>query len=800
MFLPFENNTCKVVRQLAKRSIKTEKRRNIMVVIAILLATFLMSMCGTAMFSFSNSQNNMAAFEVTYHDLTKDKFDILKQKPEIEIVGKIYNLGQWKTREGNIISLAYMDENSLYIARKQFELIDGTLPSASNEIAADKAFLDSFAPDCYVGSTISIPINEKNIEFTISAIIAPLARAPKHYSFYVSDEFIQNSPNYNPSAYQAYIHFKNADAISKEELKMMGAEIGKEIDAKLSYSFLYFRDNKNVSIGNTLIFTGLVILVMFAGSIVIQSAFRISINEKIRSYGQLRTLGATQKQIRQSVKYESHKMSLIGIPAGLALGGIAGTIMGGNQYASGFSLTNTIFVSVLVALISLLMVEISIYKPVKIAANTSPMEAIRFTPNQDVYNHERKIHKKLNPLRLALLNLRRDKKRAASTLLSLSFGGLLLFISASMSVTYSIEQSVRAKLFVNDGDFRIYLSEEDLTNQIRGGTPLNEALRQQILAIDGVKDVVPLRDSVGEFTYTKEDLQSDNGLCDIISPDKAAEGRYGFVAENLIEGRMPENKTEALAIDLLLEMSHLSLGDNITITVNKKAVDVTIVGFYDCTYVGTENGYTAEDGPNLMITEQLAQELIPEADKFDYSWEIITEPSKDMQVQIELENLLAHAGTVVSLCSVHDEIAFMTSQMNLLYGGLQFLSILIFLFGVVNLINMTLANQHSRRQENSVMRSVGLTRKQLYQMMISEGLLYIVFSTVAVIIAGIPFSIMLINTIGSSFDLPFMPYKFPIAYMVIYIIILLLLQLILSIWSIKDINKRSLVEQLRIVE
>ena len=39
-------------------------------------------------------------------------------------------------------------------------------------------------------------------------------------------------------------------------------------------------------------------LFMIGGYIVIQSIFRISINDKIQSYGQLRTIGATPKQIK----------------------------------------------------------------------------------------------------------------------------------------------------------------------------------------------------------------------------------------------------------------------------------------------------------------------------------------------------------------------------------------------------------------------------------------------------------------------------------------------------------------------
>ena len=43
MTWPFENDTGAIVRKLAKRSLASEKRRNLMVVIAVSLAAFLIS-------------------------------------------------------------------------------------------------------------------------------------------------------------------------------------------------------------------------------------------------------------------------------------------------------------------------------------------------------------------------------------------------------------------------------------------------------------------------------------------------------------------------------------------------------------------------------------------------------------------------------------------------------------------------------------------------------------------------------------------------------------------------------------
>ena len=63
--------------------------------------------------------------------------------------------------------------------------------------------------------------------------------------------------------------------------------------------------------------------------------------------------------------------------------------------------------------------------------------------------------------------------------------------------------------------------------------------------------------------------------------------------------------------------------------------------------------------------------------------------------------------------TIATHIEYEKMQSSIILGSLQALSWLIFLFGVVNLINTTLSNQMSRKRENSILRSVGLTRKQL---------------------------------------------------------------------------------------
>lgn len=796
MTWPFENDTSAITKKLAKESLKSEKRRNLMIIIAISLAAFLMSMCGTLFFAFQESQNNMATFQASYDNLTEDKIEKLRHQPEIEMVASLYNLGEIKMPEGYSLYLAYMDDAACYIARNQFTLKDGTMPSKENEIAVDREMVNKYFSNTAIGDKISFQINGKSQDFVISGITESSTESQGNYSCYISKSFVENSSNYNPAKYQSYVCFADADSTSKEILKERIASIGKEIGADYSLSFLFFRENMGLSFENILTFVSLSVLVLFAGITVIQSIFRISINEKTRNFGQLRTLGTTALQIKKMINYESRYLSWLGIPPGIVLGAIVGTVLGSNEFSSGFSPINIPFVMIGVSIICTLMVKLSVRKPLKIAATTSPIEAVRYIAYRNAPMQSRKHNKKISPYSLALLNLGRDKKKTASTLLSLIFGGLLLFISASAAVSNTPEQFVREKFFVNGGSFRIYLSEESVgKNEINN--PLNESLREELLNTKGIQKIIPLRDSVGMCHYSINGNATE-GMCDIISV-QSTEGNFSFVEQHLIDGQMPKNQFEVLLTDGYMELG-VTKGTPIKITNSGEEIECIVSGFFDKSFVGTENGTDAIDPANLIITQELAQQLFTNTENFAYSWEIITDKTYNDEIESAIQQKITSKEKGLSICSYNDVVEYMESSMNLLFGSLQMLSLLILLFGIINLINMTLSNHQARKQEISTLRSVGLSLKQLYRSLITEGLLYVLVSFGIVLLVGIPIAIPVSKAVGILFGMPNLSYQFPTMQIGGYLLILILLQLILSVWEIRDLKKRSLTEQMRAME
>ncbi len=58
MTWPFENDTSAITKKLAKKSLQSEKRRNLMVVIAVALAAFLICFTGIVSTSLIQMQRN----------------------------------------------------------------------------------------------------------------------------------------------------------------------------------------------------------------------------------------------------------------------------------------------------------------------------------------------------------------------------------------------------------------------------------------------------------------------------------------------------------------------------------------------------------------------------------------------------------------------------------------------------------------------------------------------------------------------------------------------------------------------
>ena len=678
MTWPFENDTSAITKKLAKKSLQSEKRRNLMVVIAVALAAFLICFTGIVSTSLTQMQRNQVVdtYEAVWLGVEENDIETLKGLPEFERVGGYYMLGEELSEQGYHASYVYCDAQMMEIAKAQMELLEGRVPEKANEVVVSEYFLSTYGNNAKIGDTVTLDTESFHGDYVVTGIMDSVnEKEANTCAIILSNAALTEWNGFDPAGYRAYVHFKNSDQLGEELMTSYCREIAEEYQLPMpkmnSKYFAYASKSFDFAL-----MAGVIAIVLIGGYIVIQSIFRISINDKIRSYGQLRTIGATPKQIKRIVKREGRKLGSIGILIGTVLGVCGGFLL----FSKGFNAVSYVATVILTLISSWIMVSVSIRKPVKIAAGISPIEAVRFTPAQkDIRSRKKNI--KLNPVSMGIANFKRDRKKTISIVASLSIGGILLMVVSSIVLVRSPEQI--ARLYFPDSDYKIYL--QDLSEEMLvKGNPLNEELKQEVLSVDGVTDIIVARQSL--HTSIKTDANQNSGICDTLTDQN-----YAMVEAALTEGTMPTDSHSIVIHDQIVAyFEDMGVGSTVEFSSidGKQSIPVTISGVFSTSKMPVifGHGRAHTDGSVFFAPKDLFYELYPEITTFDYSWSIVSNPKKAETVKAELKNIVAEHSNL-ALDEIDTAIAAEKSQNSAAFGSMQVLSWLVFLFGVINLIN-----------------------------------------------------------------------------------------------------------------
>lgn len=787
MTLPMENNTTAVVTKLAGRSLRHQKRRNCMVVVAVALAAFLLCFAAAlAVFTSSALKEQVDdTWELVYSDVTEENIAALQEVPDFATVGTYYLVGSENDARGGEMTFVYSDAETFWMFRSQMELEEGRLPEAADEIAVSNDFVERYAPGAGIGDTVQLDTEGFRGDYVLSGLLESAVESDSA-TVLISHAMLEGWAGYDPANYRGYVHFSGNVEPDEDAMLAYGRQTAEELGIAVpGTNVMYFRYYSGID-ASTLPLVGIVALLVLIGScVVIQSIFRISVQDKIQSYGQLRTLGATRRQIKRIVRREGRLLGLTGSAAGAVLGAaVAAAVM-----PAGFRLLPALGVMVLTVLLCLIVVALSIRTPVKIAAGISPLEAVRYAPGREPARRRGKSGR-LDPVALGVRNFARDGKRAASITLSLSIGGILLLVVSSILLIRSPEMQARQSF--PDGDYKIYLDAGRPESEVMAeGNPLNEELKQKILAIDGVTAVLPKRQSMHAEYFTES--ESDTSMCDMLTQDNRAQ-----IEAALVEGTMPADDHSILVAEKIDEaLESVYLGATVQLSLGGDPVPVTVVGILDDMKIPDGHGKAGMDAPNLYAPEAIFREQAPGVENFDYSWSIVSDPQKAQTVQAGLEAVVA-GNADLGLDTFAEKAEYLRQVDAFGIGAFQVLSWLIFLFGVVNLINTTLSNQVARQRENNILRTVGLTRRQLYQMTVCEGLCYALTALAATLAVGLPIAIVACRFMSAAtYGGRILPYQFPFLEMGLFADVLLILEGVLSWWTIRRQKSQSLIEQLR---
>ena len=775
----------KVIKNIAQRNLQSEKRRNVMLVISIALASFLICFSGLIATSLMEVQKKQIqdTYEAVYMNVSEEKLLKLKEETGFERVGQYYVVGDIPSEKTYTAAFFYMDQSMLYMMRNQMSLSSGELPEEETQIVVCKKWLDKYGKDKKVGDKITLNTKQLSGNYTISGIL-DMKTSGETFPFLISWEKLKNYENYNEDSNMVYVHVKEKNA---EDIKKYCREIGEKNNLPVAFNNQYFRYVNQVISADQLGILGILIgLVLIGSYTVIKSIFQISIINKIQNYGRLRTIGTTQKQIKKIVKKEGRYLGIRGILTGISLAILCSAII----LAKGINIRNYIVCAMITVVICSIIVSISINKPIKIAMKVSPMESVRMTAISNIKISAQGKNRKLTPISLGIMNFKREPKKVWNIVISLSLGGIILLtISSALLLQSPVKM---AQHFFGDADYKIYInSDKEPTELLYSGNPLNTSLKEEIGSIPGINEIQTLRKSA-TFTFKYKEY-GGRGMCDMITTQNKKE-----IEDSLIAGRMPENSHEILVKDDYKDFGEeVKVGMQFEISLGREKIPVTVSGIFQSTKVASAqgNGRAGFDAAMMCMTEDAFKELLPGINNFDFTWVINIDPREESSVDENLRNTISQ-NEDIAIESFSENVNGYEKD-NTIYFILQIISILIFLFGVINLINTTLSNQLFRRREYSVLRSIGLTEKQLYKVIICEGMCYSILSICVTLLIGTPIALLICRQMSIGSYGKVVEYSFPFFYMGVYVLVLLLIQVILSIYQIREQKKTSIIDQLR---
>lgn len=224
----------------------------------------------------------------------------------------------------------------------------------------------------------------------------------------------------------------------------------------------------------------IVLFILFCARFVIDTAFEISSRDKEVQFGILASLGASKGQIAAIIMWQGAFLSLIGIPLGLALGTAAGGFVfsfadstsvisyftQSDRYSEGIFSVSVPYL-VVAAVIGFLWVILSAYGTGRRYSAKSPMESIMQNNKKIIKPKKSRLSKKASGKvsGLALKNIRRDKKSFFVTSLALIISYTMIsFFSVFLDYWNATMTDVKKQGLISENiadDYCLYYVSED---------------------------------------------------------------------------------------------------------------------------------------------------------------------------------------------------------------------------------------------------------------------------------------------------------------------------------------------------
>jgi len=836
-----------ILKTFTFKSLLKNRKRTIVTIVAIIITAAMLTGVATIAVSFQDlfirqAINDYGNYHVKYENVPEEKVSYLKHHDLVQYSFSSALIGHSKINlkdEGkSTVQISGYDESGF--KKQPIKLVEGALPKNSSQVVIEERLAKHI--NIKIGQKIDLDIglrkfDDDNKEVIIAdskeytyEVVGLIKRADFeviNYTDYIILTMIDDRLNnvVQQSVSLTYKSPKNAInksikiaedtslpklggiysdysfTFNKELLRWLGASIGE--------GFSRFTESAALIIS---------ILIVIGSFTVIYNSFNISINERKKQFGVLRSIGATKKQIRSSIYWEGILLSIIGIPLGIISGliGIGITL----KIADGLVqdiFNNAVSLNLVISPIAILFaiafmvftIFISVIMPAKKASRISPIEAIKLTT--DIVNPKKiktsKITRRLFGIEgeIALKNLKRNKKKYFATIISL-FISIVLFVTFNSFMNYTTDVS-SAYLEQDNYDLSIAFSTDDLYYKTQFVNSVKE--------LEEVEEITKVR-SFQLSTLIKKDRFSsyfNDNFFDLMNFKKEDDAyllnvMVVSISDNYFDtySKLVSQDNEniesvlvtrhVLQTDVLhsFDMLDVSIGDKLNIFSDdqEKSVDITIAKLADSSPLGVE---VPNVMPILVVSEDTYSEIITqlnlEVSNSNDNYFIKTEKPYLLEEKIEEMHNISYGNLYLYNQHAHSrnnrKMALLISIF--VYGFV----ILITLIGVTNIVNTISTNINLRRREFAMLKSVGLTRKGLHKILNYESFFYGFKSLAFGLPASIVSSYLLYLSFGfiSSFE-----FVVPIKSLVISSIGVFVIVFLTMIYSTKRLKSENLIESI----
>lgn len=799
MTWPFENDTSAVIRKLSNARLRHNHFRNRLIGVIIFMAAAIMAFISSYAYNVTSEYAASTAYQGIFQNLSQENISLLTADPRIESVGVYRSVGMTERENGVTMGIVCSDEATMRLSN--ITLMEGCMPQAANELLIEKGYIDALNLKADIGDTISVYYRNQasrqleTTDFQITGFIQTTAENDRNrvaYNAIVSQNFVRENSALSAGPAAAMISVRDTAKYTNQELKELIRTIGLDCGIStdnIQINNLYI-DSNNMSKETvlTVLLVGLVLIGVC--SLVIYNIFFISVMNNVTSFGQLRTLGATKKQIKRIISKEGNCLALRFIPLGCIAGGMLSFLID----RTAFQLFPDAVIVLLSGAAVFICVKLSILKPAKIAMSVSPMEASRYSSYIKVKKSGKRLkrnRKPLTPCSLAAMNLLRDRKKSILTFTSLVLSGMMLVGISSLLSSLNPEQRAKQS-FPYEGAYVVELNRALVTptfslTRLQENNLLTEELKQDILSIDGVSGVVCQQELCVTIDGMETAIRSMN-----------AED-YKALKDRVMAGELPYHDhtgKNSLVVNMgSPELEYLQKSYEVGDTVTFSQAGNDLQGNF--TYVVSAIVFDKNSASSFILPAEEMEQTVPY--NANSAFVIRMEHGGYTEIEDELHSLIASSDHL-RLKTLKD----MTMQYKSVFSTISLaayaLLAVIIMFSIINLVNTSMTNIISRRKEMGLFRAIGLDSRQLYHMIGFENGFQTFGSFAASIVGGLIIGKAICSAVGNVPGFSFVEYTFPAVSVVFYFLLVFALQFVLTKWAGLYCRRNSVVEQLRVTE